>query len=964
MKKSLILVIAALILFVVYAVVDTTLVHLKSDHLDYNTKPYHSGDITELSENSVADYYQYLQSYPASFPKGDVYTVRGVDRMADSDSQVLSSYDDVSQVLLTEATGYAEWEVDILTAGFYQILVNYYPYEGNSSSIEREIVINGEVPFDGASNIRFHRIWGNDDIISQDVYGNDIRPSQVEKPRWTSSYVKDAVGYVEEPYYFYFNEGINTIRLEGIREPLLIDSIEIGNSEDIKTYEEVAMSYDANGYTKATDALTMIQAEVPTSTTSPTLYAINDRSSSATYPTSPSLVKLNTIGGANWNVPGDAITWTFEVPATGLHEISLRVKQNIASGMTVARNIYIDGEIPFAEMKNYQFTQDSSWRIQTLGNEDEPYLFYLTEGTHTITLEASLGAYGPLIAKLQNTISEFQKIYREIIIFTGPEPDVYRDYDLTTRIPDLLDRLQKGRDELAEMIDDMVAISGSKSEKTGIVDTMIQLLDRFIAEPRQIHKSLSVYNNNISSLGTLVILLSEQPIELDYIAVHGQTAELPKNRDGFFGRIWFSIRSFLATFTIDYSAIGRQDTGEVSETIEVWITAGKDQANIMRKLIDEEFTANYGVQVDLKLVGAALLPATMAGEGPDVAMNVDQITPVNYAMRGAAYDLTQFDDYEEVVTRFMDSGIVPYEFNGGVYALPETQIFLMMFYRSDIFEELNLHVPTTWDEVIELIPSLQKYSLEFYLPIPLTQGAVVNLPPNPIFSTMFYQNDGEFYINGDTEVGFNEGTGPAVFERWTQFYTDYSFPVQSVFPTRFRSGQMPIGITYYNLYNTFAVFAPEIRGKWEMVTVPGTYNDGELRKDTVSTGTGVMILEQSDHKDAAWEYLKWWTSTETQVRFGREMEGILGAAARYPTANILAMSQLPWTVDEYTKLMEQWEWTRGIPQVAGSYMTGRHLDNAFRKVYDDRSNARETLYDYVEIINAEIRTKRRELGLD
>ena len=385
----------------------------------------------------------------------------------------------------------------------------------------------------------------------------------------------------------------------------------------------------------------------------------------------------------------------------------------------------------------------------------------------------------------------------------------------------------------------------------------------------------------------------------------------------------------------------------------------------MRKLIDEEFTSTSGIQVDLKLVGSAtLLPATMAGKGPDVAMNVDQVTPVNYAMRGAAYDLKQFDDYDEIASRFMDSGLVPYAFSDGIYALPETQIFLMMFYRTDIFEELSLNVPTTWDEVIELIPSLQKYSLEFYLPIPLTQGAVVNLPPNPIFSTMFYQNDGEFYLNGDTEVGFNEGAGPAVFERWTQFYTDYSFPVQSVFPTRFRSGQMPIGITYYNLYNTFAVFAPEIRGKWDMVAVPGTYNDGELRKDTVATGTGVMILEQSDHKEAGWEYLKWWTSTETQVRFGREMEGILGAAARYPTANVLAMSQLPWTVDEYTKLMEQWIWTKGIPQVAGSYMTGRHLDNAFRKVYNDRSNPKETLFDYVEIIQAEITTKRRELGLD
>jgi len=45
-------------------------------------------------------------------------------------------------------------------------------------------------------------------------------------------------------------------------------------------------------------------------------------------------------------------------------------------------------------------------------------------------------------------------------------------------------------------------------------------------------------------------------------------------------------------------------------------------------------------------------------------------------------------------------------------------------------------------------------------------------------------------------------------------------------------------------------------------------------------------------------------------------------------------------------------------------MTGRHLDNAFRLVYEDKSNPRETIYDYVQTINEEIEKKRREFGLD
>jgi ABC-type glycerol-3-phosphate transport system substrate-binding protein len=465
----------------------------------------------------------------------------------------------------------------------------------------------------------------------------------------------------------------------------------------------------------------------------------------------------------------------------------------------------------------------------------------------------------------------------------------------------------------------------------------------------------------------LVLLLSAQPLEIDYFVLHTSEDQLPRANETFLEGLWFSVRSFFATFSTDYSSLGASDDLEYDTTIEVWLSIGRDQANVLRKLIDESFTPESKIKVDLKLVNAAvLLPATLSKVGPDIAMGLGNNIPVNYAMRSAVYDISQFDDFEEVTERFKDSAMVPFEYEGGYYALPEQQIFLMMFYRTDIFNELDLLPPDTWDDVITLIPDLQKHNLEFFLPVPITEGAVMNLPPNPIFSTLFYQNDGEFYIDGNTESGFNEGKGPEVFETWTRFYTDYSFPVQANFVNRFRSGQMPIGITYYNVYNVLSVFAPEIRGKWDFLPVPGTLSeDGtSIRRETVSTGTSVMIMNNAENKEAAWEYLKWWTSTDTQVRFGREMEGILGAAARYPTANVEAMSRLPWTVEEYEKLEEQWNWVKGIPEVPGGYMTGRHLDNAFRLVLNESSNPRETIYDYVQVINEEIDKKRREFGLD
>lgn len=972
MKKIIIITLSTILLFFSFVVIETIVLASQNDFLSLNQSA--SNTINNFDEfyKESSDYFQYKSKHTQVFPNQKRIEILGRNFISsEGDHEVLPQFEGKTNVLLTDDSGSVTWEVFVEEKGFYNLNLNYFPFQGKSSMIERSLYINGEVPFISARNLTFRRVWSNASSIVEDMFGNDIRPSQIEKPIWQGALFKDSIGYVTEPYAFYFNEGKNTITLESVREPMVIHSIQLLSVEELLSYHDFKKVYEDRNYSFAETDIKLIQAEDALYTSSPTIYPLNDRTSPLTMPSDPRLIKLNTIGGNNWRVAGDSITWGIEVEETGLYQISLRVKQKIAAGMSVGRNIYIDGVIPFKELQNYAFRHSNNWRIQTLGTQEEPFYFYFEAGkTHTLSMEVSLGSYGPIISSIQQSISELNKLYREILIYTGPEPDQFRDYQLTERVNNLLGRLETSRKNLKDVREAIIDISGSRSDKTGILDSVLLQLDEFIEKPREIHKNLLNYNANISSLGTLIILLDAQPLEIDYFIIHQDGDKLPQSQDSLIQRLSYNFVAFVSTFFTDYSAVGKTSQSDVDETIEVWLSVGKDQANILRKLIDESFTPRTGIQVDLKLVnGAVLLPATLSGVGPDVAMGVGNNVPVNYALRNAAYDLSQFSDFEDITKRFKESAMVPYETSGGFYALPEQQIFMMMFYRTDIFEELGLTPPNTWEDVITLIPDLQKSNLEFFLPVPTTQGAVVDLPPNPIFSSMFFQNDGNFYIDNNRQSGFNEGLGAMVFERWTQFYTDYSFPVEANFVNRFRSGQMPIGISYYNTYNTLSVFAPEIRGRWDFIPIPGTlaYNENNepyIRRDTVSTGTGVMIMDQSDKKDDAWEYLKWWTSTETQVKFGREMEGILGAAARYPTANLEAMSQLPWTVNQFLKLNEQWDWVQGIPEVPGAYMTGRHLDNAFRLVLEDSANPRETIYDFVQIINAEISKKRREFGLD
>jgi len=125
----------------------------------------------------------------------------------------------------------------------------------------------------------------------------------------------------------------------------------------------------------------------------------------------------------------------------------------------------------------------------------------------------------------------------------------------------------------------------------------------------------------------------------------------------------------------------------------------------------------------------------------------------------------------------------------------------------------------------------------------------------------------------------------------------------------------------------------------------------------------MIATDNETVKKNAWEFMKWWVSTDAQVRFGREMESVLGSSARYATANTDALQQLAWSSEQLKVLAEQQSWGRGFPEIAGGYSTTRHMTNAIRKVINSKEDPRETLLTYTRTINEEIRIKRREFGL-
>lgn len=1021
-------------------------------------------------KNYEANEYTYI--YEGIFDKTRTATVALETKKATLDTIIANSKNLIANrqsetdvALIHNSTGKVSFKVNVEEAGFYNLYLNYFTVIGYSSSVERTLMINGEVPFDGADSFVFSRIWQDsassydeDGNLKRDTNGNDLKPQQVEVYTFRDGYFKDDMGYVTEPTMFYLEEGENEITLISIKEPILIDQLHIMSVKKSKTYDEYLAELESKyGTPSLTNQTTgVIQAEKASYKSSPTLYPTTDRSSSNTTPFSLKETRKNAIGGDQWKVLGDWISWNFTVPESGYYNISMRARQNLIRGMYSSRIAYVTeqgaaNETLFEELNDIQFSFSSDWQNVTLGDGERDFLFYFEKGkTYTLTLEVTLGEYASLIERIQAVIDELSKTYRTIVAYTTTSPDKNRDYILTGengKFPNLIDDLTKYHDELAKISQSIAEISGTESDKTGVIDTMIRQLNDFIEKPRLITQKLTSFSNNISSLGTLLTELRELPLALDYIEVHTPDIELPKANEGFFRKTWNGICSFFLSFFIDYSTIGSSESEEkveVSDSIEVWMTLGRDQANVVRSLIDTTFTKETGIKVNLKLTGAdVLLKATLAGIGPDVALNVDSSLPVNYALRNAVYDLTNFDDFWDTVYAMPDGAITwdnsydnvyhasslrQFQFysitnediekaaNGdtdalakvnayyqvqeycdakgiekedlfdsatysteflkenikGIYALPEKQIFMVMFVRDDIFEENGWTdmIPETWDEVLKLVAELQTQQLQFYLPV--NESGAMAL--NPVFVSLLYQNGGSLYTNDNKETGLLSDAAMRSFEYWTEFYTLYSFPKAASFINRFRSGEMPIGIAYYETYNSLSVFAPELKGKWSFSLIPGTYNEetGEIDHTSTASGTGAVIMQQPNgvsekektaKYNASWKFLKWWTGAETQAQFGREMEGILGSAARHATANVKAFQSLAWPQQDLEKLMLQWSMVHEMPQVAGSYIVGREVENAYREVINNYYNARETLFEYCGNINDEINRKRKEFDL-
>ena len=952
-----ILVVVILVAAIVLLNGDPQNYHDKYDGKDLST------DVTGIGRDDTYDVYLRAHQGVAAGTETIV-----VDIAAFEGDGVLQQDEEGNPQVYTADGEYTSWMVDVPEEGMYAVQVEYLTVESRGVDVERELYINDVLPFAGADTLRFSRLWVDGGEVRKDNQGNEIRPSQKEKYEYQVAFCKDDMGYETDPYQFYFAQGQNKLSFKGANEPMIIRSIKLMPVTKRASYEEyLADQPKVQMSSEGTKYQTTIQGEKAVTRSSPSLYARYDHASPSTEPYDVYHTILNYIGGDPWNTAGQWIEWSFEVPEDGYYNISIKARQTYQRGGLSCRTVYIDGEVPFEEMSSVAFAYDTNWNMRTLADEaGNAYRFYLTKGEHTIRLEVTLGDMGSILKEMEASIYRLNQIYRKVLVLTGVTPDRFRDYHLDKVYPEVIEAMALESLRLYKLVDDTVARTGQKNDRVAVAQTLAVQLEQFVERHERITQSFSNFKDNITSLGTAMQSMAESKLDIDAIVISGENAKPKKVSDNIFTKLLHEIKACVASYFVDYNSLGDVYDENADDVIEVWLVTGRDQSTVLKTMIDEAFTPNYGVKVNVQLVGAdAILSAVMAGIGPDVVLSVDGWFAVNYAMRNAVVDLTQFADYEEVVKPFYQSALDPLTYDDGehkgVYGLPETQLFSVLFYRKDIMEDLGLEIPQTWDDIIAILPTIQGNNMSVGIPFP----DISNVDMSG-FNAMIYQNGGAIYNETKTRTVIDSEEAVEAFELYTSLYNDYGLPTVFDFVSRFRSGEMPIGVGQYSLYNTLTVSAPEIRGLWDFTLYPGTLQeDGSIDRSVHANGLCCMMIATDDEnvKQNAWTFMKWWVSADAQARFGREMESVLGSSARYATANTDALEMLAWSSEELAVLKEQQAWGRGFPEIAGGYSTTRHMTNAIRKVINSKEDPRETLLTYVHTINEEIEIKRKEFGL-
>ncbi len=913
-----------------------------------------------VNEMLTKNYTNVSRSFKAGLYTGEDVLFQVADRITELGTaevtQETREYSHAASVVDMELGDTIKFTVDVPETAQYYFGFDYLAYNDSVLPVGLAFKVDGEFPYYECRNLEFESTWVGKEEKSYDRYDNEIVTVPDKLFQWERKYLSDGSYRYSLPLNLELTAGTHEIEMSMLEGAFLLGGVVLSAPEVI---EEYTGSQVAGG-----TQMIEIQGEDFDYRNDSAIHAVAEYDTSL-EPYEVTDTVLNTIDSDSFANAGQKVTYEFEVTEAGYYYIAANYRQSDKQDFPVFVNVEIDGEIPNSEFVSYPMEYSTKYRTVTLSDDEGQYLsVYLEEGTHTISFTISIDNIRHILEGLDEIMSHINDLSLEITKVAGTNADKYRDLKLSKYIPDIEDQLYGYAQELYDLQETVRCHVGDSKDSIAILSSMsiaAEMLISLAEEPDEIPYRVAELCTSVSSanrhLANTVDKLIENNLAIDRIWIYQADAELPK-KPGVFQSAWMNIKRFVSSFTDQAYSTNNTDP----EHLQVWVNRSSQYVQIMQKMIDEYFTPQTGIEVDISIMPDQykLVLANSAGNAPDVATGVNYTVPYELAIRGALVDMTEFEDFQEVAAPYEEGFFMTATINDSVYAMPETMNFWVLFYRSDILDKLGLEVPNTMQDVIDMLPELQMRGLNYYQPV-----SGMRVMRNFHGTTPLIHQFGGSLYNETAQEGTGFGSAESIegFTYLTELFTIYNLPIDiDNFYQHFRNGDMPLGVADYATYNLMTNAAPELNNSWEIALVPGVeQEDGSIARTTCGNAESCVIFKSdSEREQKAWEFIRWWSSSEVQAEFGQTLQITYGSEYMWTTANMEAFMELPWDSQDKLIIREQMSEVVDVARVPGTYLLEREISNAFNDIVVNKQTAQMRIDEAVKTIDREIDRKLEE----
>lgn len=818
------------------------------------------------------------------------------------------------------------------------------------------LLVDGKTPYTECSALKLESQWLMDGPFEKDRYGNEV----VSMPRKDMGTLQcrmlGKAGLYSRGMGLYLTAGEHEITILCREGPFELFSVTLEK-------EMMPEADNAEGPLTGSRSIT-IQAENVPARNNPNVRPAADYDLRLT-PYSNQEKVINYIEDISYHYALDALAYDFSVEEEGFYALALRMRQAELANFPVFRTFYVDGRIPSPAFMDAAFSYCLNFENQTVKDENgEPALVYLTAGQHTLTVQTSLDPVRPAVLSLNRISDEMAALALDITKITGGNTDFFRDFSLTDFDFHIEEDLRRWVNELEDVRAFLRGVAGTEGRIGALshLDMAIDTLELLAQKPDDLPKKLGQFSQGASSARSFLVNMTESlqssGMGLDSIHFYTDAALLPQTPNAA-EQFSAAAQRFGASFGDQgYAAGNEAEEG----TLQVWVNRPRQYLEILQRMADTSFTPQTGVKVDFSIMPdeSKLVLANASGSSPDVALGVSSGRTYDLAVRGALKNLRDYENLNQVGRWFPTGLLIPGVCDDGLYALPETFNFYVLFYRKDILDNIGVAVPDSYEDVLNLLPTLHRFGLNYNNFV----ANVIGYKSFSITTPFIFQAGGKLYENGNIHILLDEPKAIQGLQTLTDSFIIYDMDYEiNSFYQSFRDGTLPIGTANYGMYNLLMNAAPELSDRWGIALYPGlTDENGTVQRWTSGAEQSCFIFSSTKMENEAWQFLTWWMSEETQTEFAFTLQSTLGNEYLWNSANTAAFANSPWPTEHKKIIAEQMQWIYEAPRVPGSYMVEREISNAVNAVCLEGKNLREALDEAVKRIDREVERKLEEFG--